>query len=285
MKPAATNRSLDYLTYLDDYVDTIEALPLELQRNFTLMRELDGYAQEMMEEVAKDAIYFIDNVKSMSPKERIEVLRRLSDRLNESLKRGEEKVALSKSTYDTVDRHCQRLDNDIQKFEDEQLMGFSRLSAAANRMQQESKDKKEGKDRRGEKRGADTTPSKKRKLKENTITPPPTTGRSAAIKTSKDKSSKPLASTSSKSGRKDNYSVNNSKEKSRKAALATDMPIDPNEPTYCYCEQVSYGEMIACDNENCEIEWFHYPCVGLKAPPKGSWYCNECTALMKQKKK
>jgi inhibitor of growth protein 4 len=26
-----------------------------------------------------------------------------------------------------------------------------------------------------------------------------------------------------------------------------DMPVDPNEPTYCLCHQVSYGEMIACE--------------------------------------
>ena len=26
------------------------------------------------------------------------------------------------------------------------------------------------------------------------------------------------------------------------------MPVDPNEPTYCLCHQVSYGEMIGCDN-------------------------------------
>ena len=27
------------------------------------------------------------------------------------------------------------------------------------------------------------------------------------------------------------------------------MPVDPNEPTYCLCQQVSYGEMIGCDNQ------------------------------------
>ena len=27
-----------------------------------------------------------------------------------------------------------------------------------------------------------------------------------------------------------------------------DMPIDPNEPTYCYCNRVSFGEMVGCDN-------------------------------------
>ncbi|KAK4483908.1 hypothetical protein RD792_011117, partial [Penstemon davidsonii] len=43
-----------------------------------------------------------------------------------------------------------------------------------------------------------------------------------------------------------------------------DQPIDPNEPTYCVCHQVSFGDMIACDNENCQGgEWFHYTCVGL----------------------
>lgn len=29
-----------------------------------------------------------------------------------------------------------------------------------------------------------------------------------------------------------------------------DLPVDPNEPTYCFCNQVSYGEMVACDNPN-----------------------------------
>ncbi len=27
-----------------------------------------------------------------------------------------------------------------------------------------------------------------------------------------------------------------------------DMPIDPNEPTYCICNRVSFGEMVGCDN-------------------------------------
>ncbi|KAJ0784342.1 putative chromatin regulator PHD family [Helianthus annuus] len=35
--------------------------------------------------------------------------------------------------------------------------------------------------------------------------------------------------------------------------LEMDQPIDPNEPTYCVCHQVSYGDMIACDNENVSL--------------------------------
>lgn len=77
-----------------------------------------------------------------------------------------------------------------------------------------------------------------------------------------------------------------------------DMPVDPNEPTYCLCHQVSYGEMIGCDNPDvsvrlcgcfgsaaislvfilvpclilqCPIEWFHFACVDLATKPKGKW--------------
>lgn len=66
-----------------------------------------------------------------------------------------------------------------------------------------------------------------------------------------------------------------------------DMPIDPNEPRYCYCNQVSFGVMVACDNANCEREWFHLSCVGLQEPPssKAKWYCRDCTEKMGKKKK
>ncbi|XP_045775033.1 inhibitor of growth protein 3 [Maniola jurtina] len=57
---------------------------------------------------------------------------------------------------------------------------------------------------------------------------------------------------------------------------------DPNEPRYCICNQVSYGDMVACDNQDCPYEWFHYPCVGITAPPKGKWYCPQCQTNMRR---
>ena len=64
---------------------------------------------------------------------------------------------------------------------------------------------------------------------------------------------------------------------------AVPVPVDHNEPVYCYCQRVSFGEMIACDNEDCAIEWFHFECVGLTPEnrPKGKWFCKECTQLRK----
>ena len=54
------------------------------------------------------------------------------------------------------------------------------------------------------------------------------------------------------------------------------MDIDPEEPTFCLCDQVSYGEMIGCDNDLFPIEWFHLNCVQLKGKPKGNWFCPKC---------
>lgn len=45
---------------------------------------------------------------------------------------------------------------------------------------------------------------------------------------------------------------------------------------YCLCKEVSFGEMIACDNARCEIEWFHFGCVDIRVQPKGKWYCPRC---------
>lgn len=47
--------------------------------------------------------------------------------------------------------------------------------------------------------------------------------------------------------------------------------VDPDEETYCLCGQISYGEMILCENDLCGIEWFHFSCVSLQSKPKGKW--------------
>jgi len=60
------------------------------------------------------------------------------------------------------------------------------------------------------------------------------------------------------------------------------------EPKYCICNEPSFGEMIACDNENCSIEWFHCQCVGVSDSNREKnkdkkWYCPDCSiTMMKQ---
>ncbi|KAI9375321.1 hypothetical protein BJX61DRAFT_549772 [Aspergillus egyptiacus] len=59
---------------------------------------------------------------------------------------------------------------------------------------------------------------------------------------------------------------------------------EEGEPRYCYCNEISFGEMVACDNDACPREWFHLSCVGLTKPPGRNvkWYCNECKENMRR---
>ncbi|KAI8596081.1 hypothetical protein EDD21DRAFT_389387 [Dissophora ornata] len=70
----------------------------------------------------------------------------------------------------------------------------------------------------------------------------------------------------------------------KRGSGAIAMDIDPNEPLYCFCQQVSFGDMVGCDNDSCDKEWFHYGCVGLTEPPIGKWYCANCLTIMKTRK-
>jgi hypothetical protein len=70
----------------------------------------------------------------------------------------------------------------------------------------------------------------------------------------------------------------------RRDSSVDEIAADEDSQVYCFCQQVSFGEMVACDNENCDREWFHLPCVGLTSPPQGKWFCDECIAKMQAQK-
>lgn len=62
-----------------------------------------------------------------------------------------------------------------------------------------------------------------------------------------------------------------------------DMPVDPNEPTYCLCHQVSYGEMIGCDNPDVSVGATHGPragpCRGGRGTPSPDCASSRCLAV------
>lgn len=91
---------------------------------------------------------------------------------------------------------------------------------------------------------------------------------------------------------------------------------------YCMCQQVSYGNMVACDAADCPYEWFHWgkfpltvfpvfffffyfvenfaplflkntlltdnaagiACVELTKEPPGKWFCPECSSRREKMK-
>lgn len=52
---------------------------------------------------------------------------------------------------------------------------------------------------------------------------------------------------------------------------------------YCYCQKVSFGDMVGCDNDGCRFQWFHWGCVGLRSEPDGDWLCPTCKELPRSK--
>ncbi|CBX91241.1 similar to PHD finger domain protein [Plenodomus lingam JN3] len=51
---------------------------------------------------------------------------------------------------------------------------------------------------------------------------------------------------------------------------------ESDDTKYCTCQRVSFGDMVACDNDNCQYQWFHWECVGIKEEPLGDWLCPDC---------
>ncbi|EDO37532.1 predicted protein [Nematostella vectensis] len=175
--------------YLDHYLDGIETLPFELQRNFTLMKELDQRAQDLLKEIDNMSDKYVAEVRKMDALQRTDHLKKIENAFSKSKEYVDDKVQLAMQTYEMVDKHIRKLDHDLARFE------------------------------------AD--------LKE---------------------------------------------ERAKEAGLSSDYENDPTPP-----KNVSYGEMIGCDNMECPIEWFHFPCVGLVAKPKGKWYCPKCSQDRKKK--
>ncbi|KAK3546725.1 hypothetical protein QTP70_033426 [Hemibagrus guttatus] len=284
--------------YLEHYLDSIEGLPFELQRNFSLMTDLDNRTEEKKVEIDGLASEYMESVRNLSPEERVQHLKRIELAFSKCLEFSDDKVQLAMQIYELVcvceeegrrrrrvgrrvgrrrgggeeeerrrreeeggggeegrgggggerrrgvDKHIRRLDADLARFENE-LKDKLDLSGLDSSDDKKSRKKKNLKDRRGG------------------------------------------------SGREKNSSGHDSpKHKAQKnsdvlldvhSPDVLDMPVDPNEPTYCLCTQVSYGEMIGCDNADCPIEWFHFSCVGLTTKPKGKWFCPRCTQDMKKK--
>lgn len=272
--------------YVDDYLEYASTLPAELQRLLNTIRELDERSQSMMNQTRQQTTYCLGLASQSSKKGNnynnnnnsnysnynsssnnnnnnnsneedeaaFEKMRKdIEGNQDNALSLCTEKVLLAQQAYDLIDSHVKRLDEDLNNF--------------AEDLKQEGK----------------IAPD------EPAILPP------LPIVPKSDKRKSFYGTPQSK--RLDYRERDWDRERDRDfelmpppgshkkefaAPMDVDQPIDPNEPTYCVCHQVSFGDMIACDNENCQGgEWFHYSCVGLTPETrfKGKWYCPTCRQL------
>ncbi|XP_062301758.1 inhibitor of growth protein 4 isoform X2 [Osmerus eperlanus] len=245
--------------YLEHYLDSIENLPFELQRNFTLMRDLDQRTEDLKGQIDLKAKEYTSNARSLTSEQKLALLRDIQQSYGKCKEFGDDKVQLAMQTYEMVDKHIRRLDTDLARFEadlKEKQIESTDYDSTSSKGRDKSdlrgpKEKKVARSRSKVKSDEDCSPKsaqKKVKLTQTADVPAPVV----------------------------NFGNVHPSD-------VLDMPVDPNEPTYCLCHQVSYGEMIGCDNTDCSIEWFHFACVGLTTKPRGKWYCPRCTQERKKK--
>jgi hypothetical protein len=237
--------------YLEHYLESIEGVPFEMHRIFTLMRELDEKTGNILKDVDDQTKQYEEDVSSLDMPERNTRLKSIEALHKKAREHADEKVSLATQTYEMIDKHIRRLDSDLARFEadlkDKESNHTPGALETVTEIQKPSKGDKAGKKRpRKMKKESEKTRRKKQKKTRADVT-----------------GTSPLLPGATE--------------------MALDMPVDPNEPTYCLCQQVSYGEMVGCDNYDCPIEWFHFQCVGLTEKPKGKWYCPTCSQNRKKK--
>ncbi|XP_058511834.1 inhibitor of growth protein 4 isoform X3 [Ochotona princeps] len=103
--------------YLEHYLDSIENLPFELQRNFQLMRDLDQRTEDLKAEIDKLATEYMSSARSLSPEEKLALLKQIQEAYGKCKEFGDDKVQLAMQTYEMVDKHIRRLDTDLARFE------------------------------------------------------------------------------------------------------------------------------------------------------------------------
>ncbi|KAG5127137.1 hypothetical protein AAZX31_10G121600 [Glycine max] len=240
------------MSFLEEFQANLDSLPVILQKKYALLRDLDKSLHDIQRQNEQRCEQEIEDIRrgvrsgNITPD--TSVIRfsdEALDEQNHSIRVADEKVALAVQAYDLVDTHIQHLDQYLKRFGEE--IRRERENAAITGVPASGS---EGNTKSGRGNESGTGRGGRKKTRQTTVTPAATEAQATANPTGMD----------------------------------LELPVDPNEPTYCFCNQVSYGAMVACDNPNCKIEWFHFGCVGLKEQPKGKWYCSNCAATKNRRR-
>ncbi|KHN82417.1 Inhibitor of growth protein 5 [Toxocara canis] len=229
--------------FLEQYHKSVADLPDKLKEHFQEIGRLDA---ECMAKAALADVKmqeFVKNRKSLSKTDAEALHKEITGLFIEMHRLSDQKIRLSSDAYELVDRQIRKLDDDAAKLRASMHQKF--IDAAGKITAAGDESEGEMKKRK--------LAHRKDKKKEDSKSVTDASGSTAVLQ--------PFLDTTP----------------------IVEMPVDPNEPTYCICHQVSFGEMVMCDNKQCPIEWFHFQCVGLMEPPKGKWYCERCAEQRKKK--
>ena len=309
--------------YLEDYLEVIEFLPEELKTRLQEIKAKDERVQSQLQSLDDRSRTFFTLSRKNKQEWREQQFNNLQEEYQRALSLSEEKVKVANEMYELMGRYMKRLDHDLNLFTLEleaDTAGITEILEQRSYQldQPPSPERPSITHKRRHTHHDDLldhddlspTPSTRsspiqtripqysRRERKPTI--------SLAFSTEHDHDlfdfgDDPLTDTPTSDlyagtgGKPSLTFLGDTRANRRKlntaASLLVDPPVqdeyvnyvDPNEPRYCLCNQVSYGEMICCDNPTCSIEWFHYGCVGIAEAPKGKWYCPQCVAQTRRK--
>ncbi|MDP2435742.1 MAG: hypothetical protein Q8P67_08370 [archaeon] len=222
-------------------------MPPIIRRYFGQIRESDQQCRDLLGKIDAESRAYLNSLRKVrkDPTASAEQLAAVREKYNQAIKLSDAKIELASSTYRLIDNAIQKLDADLKKFEAElsAQAGEAGSSASATQIADIISTA-----------GASAGQSNKKR------------GRN--LKT-------PGTSGSTTLGPQKRMTATMQRRRTSDGADA-DMPIDPDEPVYCICDRVSFGEMVCCDRSDCATEWFHFECVGLTQAPKGTWICPDC---------
>ena len=272
MQNQAAVEALYSATFVEDYLDYVENVPDDLQRHHSRLRELDmSQHQDLFTELESLIRQF--EAEKDDPVAQRKLLQKMQLPLIASQDIGDDKIQIVQTLTDTIENKIRQLEHDSQNLD------FGRGEeddSPVKSVKKEDKDKsakkRKVKDEEDHSSHKPATPNGKKKIKS-----------SSNLKAGQDKANSGPQASSSSSGHgpssKRGAKKGPDRDKRDRSVSPPDLShvdIDPDEPTYCLCDQVSYGEMIGCDNDLCPIEWFHFTCVQLQSKPKGKWFCPRC---------
>jgi len=265
MQNQAAVEALYSATFVEDYLDYVENVPDDIQRIHTRLRELD---MKQHQDVLSELDTLVDQfANTKDPVAQKRLLSKMMMPLIASQDIGDDKIQLVQSMSDIIENKTRQLELDAQNLD------FGKDEEEEDTIKPVKEEKTEKSAKRKKVKDEDKSEEQPTASSKNS-----TPGGKKAKKSASAQNTTP-ASTNTASTKKRGAARRGAEQRERSASPPSELAnieIDPDEPTYCLCDQVSYGEMIGCDNDLCPIEWFHFNCVQLTGKPKGKWFCPKC---------
>uniref|UniRef100_A0A0K0D0P8 ING domain-containing protein n=1 Tax=Angiostrongylus cantonensis TaxID=6313 RepID=A0A0K0D0P8_ANGCA len=186
---------------LKEYLDKLDELPPLMVKSAEEIRELDEKVEKIVYEIQLQMVAHTKNLKKLTKEQKTKWYKETQAMYKEADKLSERKVKLAQKLYDVIDTHIKEMDQQIAEFHEFQCKKY-------NADHPES--------------AGSSTDVQKRKSS------------AASVRTEKRK--RPVDAKATRLA--ENSAFTDPYKQS--SITPVDMPVDPNEPTYCFCHQVGF---------------------------------------------